>query len=92
MKLIPFPENNIILAEDQPEYEPAPAYYAHGDSHGALTYCWKLSFMDRVSILFTGRIWHQILTFGLPVQPQLLTVKKPHMPPTASVNSRAGAR
>jgi hypothetical protein len=28
-------------------------------------------------VLFSGLIWHQILTFNGPLQPQLLTVEKP---------------
>lgn len=40
MKLIKFPEHNVVYAEN-------------------------------------GKIWHRILTFGQPLQPQLLEIDKP---------------
>ena len=80
MKLISFPEQTVIIAKDQPQYLPIPAYKFPDDPEGRIVCCWKLNWYDRFGLLFTGRIWHQILTFHLPLQPQLLTIKKPEMP------------
>lgn len=77
MKLIDFPERNIIIAKNQPEYLPLPAYRT---DDGKVTCCWKLSLRERLILLFTGKLWHTILTFNNPLQPQLLSGKKPKMP------------
>lgn len=73
MKLIEFPEQTVIIAKDQPEYLPMPAYV---DSQQVIC-LWKLSFKERLTVLLFGRIWHRILSFGQPIQPQLLETKSP---------------
>lgn len=78
MKIVKFPEHNIIFAENQPEYLPLPAH-RFGDKEGRIVCCWKLSFLERLNILFKGKIWHEILTFNQSLQPQLLTLEKPAM-------------
>lgn len=77
--LIEFPEQTVIIAKDQPEYLPFPAYQ-HGDNQGTITCCWKLNFWHRVKLLFTGKIWHSVLTFHQPLQPQLIEIDKPKFP------------
>lgn len=79
MELIEFPEQTTIIAEKQPEYLPFPAHRFKGDSQGRIACCWRLSWKERFFVLFSGKIWHQILTFNTPLQPQLLTVEKPEM-------------
>lgn len=86
--LIEFPEQTVIIAKDQPQYRPLPAYQ-HGDKSGTITFCWKLSLIDRLKLLFTGKLWHNVLTFNYSLQPQLLMVDKPFMlqnPQAAVVN------
>lgn len=79
MKLIEFPEQTVVIAKNQPNYMPLPAHQFHGDPYGRIACCWKLTWKERISILFTGLVWHQVLTFNQPLQPQLLTVEKPKM-------------
>ena len=79
MKLIVFKEVNTTYAEDQPEYRPLPAYKYTNDAEGRIVCCWGLSFFERVKLLFTGKLWHSILTFNQPLQPQLLQIDKPAM-------------
>ncbi|SRR6266550_315405 len=79
MHLETFAEVNVVFAEGQPEYEPLPAHRFNDPLQGRIVCCWKLNFIERIKILFTGRIWHQILTFDSPLQPQLLSVEKPEM-------------
>ncbi len=74
MKPVSFKGNNIIFAEDQPEYLPLPA--CRSDQGEVLT-CWKLSYWERIKVLFTGRVWCTQLTFNRPLQPQMLQVLTP---------------
>lgn len=76
MRLIEFPEQTIVIAKDQPEYLPLPAHRFSG-SDGRIACCWHLTWLERLMVLFRGRIWHQVLTFNHPLQPQLLTIEKP---------------
>ena len=78
MKIVEFPEATTVYAKDQPQYLPLPAH-RFGDADGRIACCWRLSWRERLQILFTGRIWHQVLTFNQPLQPQLLSVEKPEM-------------
>lgn len=79
MDIIEFPEQTVIYAKDQPEYRPLPAYQFH-DSEGRIVCCWRLSWRERIKVLFSGVLWHEILTFNQSLQPQLLSVDKPDMP------------
>ena len=76
MKLIEFPEQTIVIAKDQPEYLPLPAFLC-GDQKGTTICCWELSDKDISLLLKTKKIWHTILTFNQPLQPQLLSVENP---------------
>lgn len=78
MQIMDFPEVTVVIAKDQPQYRPLPAH-RHGDQKGRITCCWKLTWKERIRVLFSGVIWHQILTFKQPLQPQLLMVEKPDM-------------
>ena len=80
MHLIEFPEQTTVKAKNQPEYNPLPAYRFVKDPQGRTVCCWILSFKERLKVLLSGKIWHQILTFNKPLQPQLLEVDKPEMP------------
>lgn len=79
MKLVEFEEQTVIFAKDQPEYLPLPAHVVPNDAQGTTIFCWKLTFRERVRLLFTGEIWHLVLTFRNPLQPQLLMMDKPEM-------------
>lgn len=79
MNITPFDEQNTVFAKNQPQYRQLHAY-RFGDRCGRVACCWSLSWRERLAILFTGRIWHQILTFDEPLQPQLMSVEKPEMP------------
>ena len=80
MKLIEFPDQTTTFAKDQPQYRPLPAHqHKSNEEQGRITCCWELSWKERLSVLFGGKIWHSVLTFNHPLQPQLLTTKKPEM-------------
>lgn len=80
MTLTEFPEQTVVIAKDQPEYLPLPAYRYANDPQGRIVCCWSLTPDERQRVWDTGEIWHQVLTFNQPLQPQLLTVDKPEMP------------
>jgi hypothetical protein len=80
VKLIEFKENNTTFAKDQKQYNPLPAYRYGNDSEGRIVCCWRLTFRERMRVLMFGVIWHHILTFYRPLQPQLLSIDKPEMP------------
>lgn len=76
MKLLHFPEQNGVIAKHQPQYIPMPVHFTN-DPEGRLVCCWQLGFFERIHVLFSGKIWHQIKTFHQQLQPQLLTAFKP---------------
>ena len=77
MNLVEFKEQTVVFAKDQPEYKPLPAWKRKNDVTGEIVCCWSLSIGERIAVLFSGLIWHSILTFNQPLQPQLLSVDKP---------------
>jgi len=74
MDIIDFEGRNVVFAENQPEYKPL---YAFRDNSGQVVCCWKLTIKERIKLLFTGKIWHSILTFNEELQPQLLETDCP---------------
>lgn len=79
--LIEFPEVTTTYAKDQPQYRPLPAHKVANDPQGRIIFLWKLNFLARLRVLFTGEVWHQVLTFNHPLQPQQVDVEKPDMTP-----------
>jgi formate-dependent nitrite reductase cytochrome c552 subunit len=75
MKPTKFPEQNVTFAENQPEYLPLPAF-KNDSSQGEVISCWKLTFKERLIILFKGYLWVQLLSFNKPLTPTYFTVKK----------------
>lgn len=76
MKLIEFPEQTVVIAKDQPKYNPMPAHQVR-DREGTIICCWKLSWKERFKIMLGGKLWHRILTFNGSIQPQLIEVDSP---------------
>jgi len=74
MKSINFEESNVKFAENQPEYITLPAFY--DKENGIVVTCYKMSFRERITLLFTNRIWLSIMTFGQALQPQKMNVLK----------------
>lgn len=75
MKPIEFPEANVTFAKDQPEYQPLPAF-KNQSPEGEVISCWQLSFVERMRILFTGKLWVSLMTFNKPLTPSFFTTKK----------------
>ena len=71
MTPIKFVGFNCIYAEDQPEYIPLPVFR---ENDGCVTSCWKLTFKERVRVLFGGCVFLSQLTFNEPLQPVKLFI------------------
>jgi hypothetical protein len=82
MKPIKFKEQNCTFAENQPEYMPLPAL-KFDTPEGHIVSCLKLTFKERVRILFTGKMWCCLLMFCKPLTPSFFTTKKSEVINTA---------
>ncbi len=75
MKPTEFPEQTDVLARNQPEYLPLPVW--RGGPEGEVVSCWRLSWRERFTLLVTGCVWVRVLTFGDPLQPQVVEARSP---------------
>jgi hypothetical protein len=75
MEPIEFPEQNALFAANQPEYLPLPGFKVPGPD-GIVVSCWRLSYRERFRLLFTGKVWLGLMTFGKPLTPSRLSTKK----------------
>lgn len=64
----------LVYAKDQPEYQPLPVW-RHRD--GTVLSRWKLTWRERLRVLFTGDVYLWVMTFNQPLQPVKLQVEKP---------------
>lgn len=70
-----FEHLEVVFAKNQPEYIPLPALPVD-DSQRIITR-WKLTWKERVAILFGRHIFLWVSTFGNKLQPVMLTCDKP---------------
>lgn len=75
MKPIKFKHQNITFAENQLEYMPLPALKIDSQN-GEVVSCWKMTFIERVKVLITGKVWVSLLTFNKPLTPSYLAVNR----------------
>lgn len=78
MRPMEFPEVNVMFAKDQPQYMTLPACRINGGEGRVIT-CWGLSWGERLRVLFTGKLWLSLLTFGSSIQPVRLEVGRPEV-------------
>jgi len=74
MDAVKFPQCNVVYAKNQPEYLLLPSHKA---KNGTVTSCWEMSIKERLKVLWTGKIYLQILTFNQPLQPQRMDTSNP---------------
>ena len=70
---IKFPEQTIVWAENQPPYLPLPAYVNEQETIS----CWELTWRERLTVLFKGKLWLRQLNFGHPLQAQAPQIESP---------------
>jgi len=75
MKPIKFKHQNKVYAEDQPQYQPLPVLKIDG-AEGNVISCWKLSFWERLRVLFFGKIWMNLMSFNKPLTPSFLSTDR----------------
>ena len=75
MKPVKFKEQNCTFAENQYEYLPLPAHKIK-EREGRIISCWKLSFIERMRLLITGKLWVSLMSFNKPLTPSYFTTKK----------------
>lgn len=73
MEPIKFKEQTCVYAKNQDEYGDLPVKKY---KDGMCVSCWRLSFIERIKILFTGKIWLSLLSFNKPLTPSFMTTKK----------------
>lgn len=74
MKPIRFKECNVEYAKGQEEYTTLPGFA--DTANGCAITCYKMSFRDLLKVIFTRKIYLNLLTFNGPLTPQQLTVNK----------------
>jgi len=75
MKPIEFPEANVTWAKKQAGVLPLPAY-----SNKRVTITkWRLTWLERLKMLWTGVLWLQQRNFGHSLQAQRPTVDYPFL-------------
>lgn len=75
MKPLKFKEQNIEFGKKQPQYNTLPGHLIR-DVDGRFIFCMGLSLAERIRLLFTGKLWCSLLTFGEKLTPSHFTTKK----------------
>lgn len=75
MKPIKFYGHNIVLAEDQPEYQPLPVHRQF-NTEGKCVYVWELTDEEIEVLKQTKKLYVSQLTFNQLFQPILPTVNQ----------------
>lgn len=75
-----------MWAKNQQPYLPLPAYTDHEQTIS----CWRLTWRERLRVLWSGRLWLRQLNFGRALQPQCPMVESPFLPVAEAIEP-AGA-
>ena len=70
----------VVCAKDQPQYLPLPSIVIDTEEGTVLTR-WRLSFWERLIILWHGDLYHSQLAFHRPLQPIRMEVRPPDIGP-----------
>jgi hypothetical protein len=76
MEPVEFAEQTHTLAKDQPQYRPLPVHMVDEPERRMIS-CWKLTWLERLQLLISGRLWLMQMTFGDALQPLLPQVNVP---------------
>jgi hypothetical protein len=74
---IPAVAKALTFAENQPEYIHLPALM-HVDRQTVM-FCWQFNWRERLTLLFTGKLWHMVMHCDSPLQPQNISTERPEM-------------
>ncbi|RZK79406.1 MAG: hypothetical protein EOO85_03720 [Pedobacter sp.] len=70
-----FPEQNELVGEGSTVYKPLPAL-VRDNLKGEVITCWELTIAQRITLLFTGRLWASTWTLGNAFQPLFFSTQK----------------
>jgi hypothetical protein len=73
MKPVKFEEQNVVFAENQPEYLPLPA---HRTEEGIVVTCWEPTEEEILRLIDTRKIYISQMTFNQPLQPLFTAILK----------------
>lgn len=82
MKAIEFPEVNVHIAENQPEYETLPVHVQPNEDFRMvqITACFELTEEEKKQVAETGQLWFTVLQpGGKPFHPIMMSTLKPEM-------------
>lgn len=66
----------VMVAKDQPEYQTLPCAFVEG-AEGRRVSRWKLTWRERIRVLFSGSLWLTLLSFNGPVTPCMIDTECP---------------
>jgi len=75
MKPVKFKGQNTVIKSKSNDFYDMPILVSD-TTEGHVVMCYKLSFIERIRVLFTGRIWLSVLSFKKPLKPMFLGTKK----------------
>lgn len=89
MKSIEFEGQNIIIAENQEEYENLPAL---AQTNGIITFCMELDDEEVEKVTTEECVNVTVLNFGGPVQPIAVSGHKPIFPVSPQIRTESNAK
>ena len=75
MKATNFKEANVNFAEGQDEYHTLPGLRRY-DKNDTIITCYNLSIIERLRLLFMGRVWMCEMNFYRDLTPRYFSTKK----------------
>lgn len=70
MRIVEFPQQNVVYGIDQTEYQPLPAHKVPNDKTGTTVFCFELTDEEMEAVKLNGnKIFFTQLTFNNPLQP-----------------------
>lgn len=75
MNPVSFPQQNMVLADTQPQYTPLSAHFDRGS--GAVIGCFQPTEEERQAIAAGGPVWLWQYTFGRAYAPVCLSTDNP---------------
>lgn len=85
MTPVEFPEQTMVWAKDQPGFNPLPAFTNERETISL----WRLTWRERLTLLFTGRLWHRQSNYGHKLQGVSMSVETPFI--TAPTHGKEAA-
>lgn len=79
MKSIKFNESRVVYAEGDPVYETHAYRDDSPKGQKDIVICYKLTWLERLMVLFTGVIWTNITTLDGNIRPMRMSAVKSHM-------------